>query len=60
MTSIRRAVPKRDGETVECNSCGWQGRRTDTDAGYCPECGDECYSLQEIYGNDAADTDDIA
>ncbi len=37
------------GETVECISCGWQGGYNDTNAGHCPECGDECHALSEIY-----------
>ena len=45
-------IPRQKGETVECNSCGWQGKRNDTDSGYCPECGDECYALEEIYGDE--------
>lgn len=40
------------GETVECASCGWQGGRSETDAGHCPNCGDECYALTEIYTED--------
>lgn len=52
MSTIPR---KHTGETVECNTCGWQGGRNETDAGHCPNCGDECYSLEEIYQPGASD-----
>jgi hypothetical protein len=32
--------------------CGWQGGYNATDAGHCPECGDECYGLDDIYTED--------
>lgn len=46
------------GETVECASCGWQGGRNETDAGHCPNCGDECYDLSEIYTEDGEAKDE--
>lgn len=51
-------IPRRNGETVECNTCGWQGKRNDTDAGYCPDCGDECYALEEIYSDEEEGQED--
>lgn len=47
---VEKAIP-RNKNTVECVSCGWQGDRNATDSGHCPECGDECRSLSEIYGD---------
>ena len=42
-----KVIPSQNN-TVECPSCGWQGTYHETDAGHCPECGDECLTLKEI------------
>ena len=42
----------RQGHTVECTACSWQGDINRTDSGHCPECDGECLSLDQIYGID--------
>lgn len=32
---------------VECENCSWQGNSIDTDAGFCRECGGECFETSD-------------
>lgn len=33
---------------VDCTNCEWQGDRTNTDSGHCPECGGETEEGYEV------------
>lgn len=41
------SVIPRNPIECECTDCPWQGRWAETDAGVCPECGAECFDVED-------------